>query len=63
MVIDDNIDGIGVMQVSADVIDEKTIRYARQAVGRGPALPTVIAHVNAPVIGARIQQAFDQWRF
>ena len=50
MIIDDDIDGIRVMQVCFDVIDEEIVRDARQAVDTPPVGAAIFTDLNQAIV-------------
>ena len=60
MIVDHRVNRIRVVQVGLDVIDEKVIGYAGQPFNGPPIGSAVLTDLDATVVGACIEQPFDQ---
>ena len=63
VVVHDNVNHVRIVQVRFDVVDEKTIGHTGQLVDTPPILAVVFGNLDDAVVGANINQAFDQRRF
>ncbi|RKY14842.1 MAG: hypothetical protein DRQ55_20270 [Planctomycetota bacterium] len=63
MVVDNNVHGIGIVQVGLDVVDKEMVGNIRQPLDYAPVFTAVFADLDSAVIGSGIQQAFHHGRF
>ena len=57
------VDGVRMVSVGLDVVDEGSLGDVKEAIDLSPILTTVLADLDQPIIRANIQQALDQRRF
>ena len=60
VLIDDHIDGVRIVQIRLDVVDEEERLDARQGILPPPGLAPVLADLYQAVVGAGVQQPLDE---
>ena len=63
MVVDTNVDGVGVVAVGLNVVDEEVLGHIEDLVDLSPVFAAVFGHLDQAVIGPNVDQAFDVWLF
>ena len=61
VVVDNNVNRVGVVQIGFDVIDKKALGYAGQAIDLTPRLAIVFAYLDQAIVGADIDQSCNEW--
>ena len=63
VIVYNHVNGIRVVQIGFDVIDEEAFGYARQRVDFPPVGATVFTNLDQAIIGSRVDETLDHGRF
>ena len=62
VVVNDDVDGVRVVEVRLDVVDEESVRHTGQLVEASPGPAVVLRHLDQAIIGTDIDEPADERR-